>query len=316
MKSVRVKAPGKPKLAMRICAFAFAMAIAMATAALSDTASAQAKEAAKELRVVFIAYENPDQLLEDVRPVVAYLEQRLGRKVRAFVATDYAGVVEALRNQTADMGFMGPLQYLLAHEQAGAVAILGEVYNGQPHYTARIFVRKDSGIGKLADLRGKTIAFVDPLSSSGYLYPLETFRLAGLIANREAADQFFRKTYFAGGDEQALRAVLNKFVDAAGIGQYSYNLLRPEERDQITFIAESPKIPSHCVVVRNGLNTESVAAIQESLLALNSGPNRGLLKYLYNVDGYIKVTPETFAEAERIAREYGFLRNATADRRR
>ncbi|MGH9815800.1 MAG: PhnD/SsuA/transferrin family substrate-binding protein, partial [Candidatus Acidiferrales bacterium] len=215
-----------------------------------------------------------------------------------------------------DMGFMGPLQYLLAHEQAGAVAILGEVYNGQPHYTARIFVRKDSGISTLEDLRGKTIAFVDPLSSSGYLYPLETFRQAGLIANREAADQFFRKVYFAGGDEQALRAVLNKFVDAAGIGQYSYNLLRPEERDQIAFVAESPKIPSHCVVVRKGLEAASVSAIQESLLALNSGPNRGLLKYLYNVDGYVKVTPETFAEAERIAREYGFLRSATADKRR
>ncbi len=302
----------RPKLEKLTWTLVVAILIA---GSISSAASAQAR-AAKELRVVFIAYENPDQLLEDVRPVVAYLEQQLGRKVRPFVATDYAGVVEALRNQTADMGFMGPLQYLLAHEQAGAVAILGEVYNGQPHYTARIFVRKDSGISKLEDLRGRTIAFVDPLSSSGYMYPLETFRRAGLIANREAADSFFRKTYFAGGDEQAIRAVLNKFVDAAGIGQYSYDLLRPVERDQITFIAESPKIPSHCVVVRKGLEASSVAAIQESLLALNSGPNHGLLKYLYNVDGYVKVTPETFAEAERIAREYGFLRSATADKRR
>jgi len=273
---------------------------------------AQGKAQAKELRIVFIAYENPDQLLEDVRPVVAYLEQRLGRKVRAFVATDYAGVVEALKNETADMGFMGPLQYLLAHEQAGAAAILGEVYSGQPTYTARIFVRKDSGIRSLADLRGKTIAFVDPLSSSGYLYPLETFRRAGLIASGDAAEQFFRKIYFAGGDEQALRAVLNKFVDAAGIGQYSFNLLRPEEREQVMFIAESPKIPSHCVVVRKGLDAGSVSAMQEALLALNAGANRGLLKQLYNVDGYVKVTHETFAETERIAREYGFLK----DRRR
>jgi phosphonate transport system substrate-binding protein len=261
-----------------------------------------------ELRVVFIAYENPDQLLEDVRPVVAYLERKLGRKVRAFVASDYAGVVEALRNQTADVGFMGPLQYLIAHEQAGAQAILGEVYNGQPWYTARIFVRKDSGMRTLADLRGKTMAFVDPLSSSGYLYPLETFRRAGLIARREEAEQFFRKIYFAGGDEQALRAVLNKFVDAAGIGQYSSAILRPEERDQITFIGESPQIPSHCVVARRGLDAASVAALQEALLALNDGPDRALLKQLYNVDGYVRVTHQTFAETEQLAREYGFLK--------
>lgn len=265
---------------------------------------------ASELRIVFIAYENPDQLLEDVRPVVAYLERQLGRKVRAFVASDYAGVVEALRNETADIGFMGPLQYLIAHQQAGAQAILGEVYNGQPWYTARIFVRKDSGIRTLADLRGKTMAFVDPLSSSGYLYPLETFRRAGLMARREEAEQFFRKIYFAGGDEQALRAVLNKFVDAAGIGQYSYAMLRPEERDQITFIGESPRIPSHCVVARRGLDAGSVTALQEALLALNDGPDRALLKQLYNVDGYVKVTHETFAETEQIAREHGFLKGS------
>lgn len=284
----------------------FARWLALALLALLCCTVAGAQPA--ELRIVFIAYENPDQLLEDVRPVVAYLEGKLGRKVRAFVATDYAGVVEALKNETADVGFMGPLQYLLAHEQAGAQAILGEVYNGQPWYTARIFVRKDSGIRTLADLRGKTMAFVDPLSSSGYLYPLEAFRRAGLIARREEAEQFFRKIYFAGGDEQALRAVLNKFVDAAGIGQYSFAMLRAEERDQVTFIGESPRIPSHCVVARKGLDAASVAALQEALLALNEGPNRGLLKQLYNVDGYVKVTHATFAETEKMAREYGFLK--------
>jgi phosphonate transport system substrate-binding protein len=306
-----MKSPVKQALVAGLAGLCFLVAV---TGTRAQTPRQAAP--AKELRVVFVAYENPDQLLEDVRPVVAYLEQRLGRKVRAFVATDYAGVVEALRNETADVGFMGPLQYLLAHQQAGAAAILGEVYNGQPTYMARIFVRKDSGIRKLEELRGKTIAFVDPLSSSGYLYPLETFRRAGLIANREAAEEFFRKIYFAGGDEQAIRAVLNKFVDAAGIGQYSFNLLRPEERDQVVPIGESPKIPSHCVVVRKALDAGSVTAIQEALLALNSGSNRGLLKQLYNVDGYVKVTHETFAETERIAQEYGFLKGATADKRR
>jgi phosphonate transport system substrate-binding protein len=260
------------------------------------------------LKVVFIAYENPDQLLEDAKPVVAYLEKELKRKVRPFVATDYAAVVEALRNASADMGFMGPLQYVMAHEQAGATPILGEVYNGKATYVARIFVRKDSGIRRLEDLRGRSVAFVDPLSSSGYLYPLEIFRSAGLIRDRDAADQFFRKVYFAGGDEQAIRAVLHKFVDAAGIGQFSYNLLRPEERDALTWIAESQPIPSHLVVVRNGLDPQTVAALQSALLALNGGANRGLLKYLYNVDGYVKVTHRDFAEVERLARAYGFFK--------
>ena len=260
-----------------------------------------------QLRIVFIAYQNPNQMLENVQPVVDYLEEALKVDVKHFVATDYAGVVEALRNETADAGFMGPLQYVMAHHHAGAYPILGEVYGDSPTYSARIFVRKDSGIRTLQDLSGKTISFVDPISSSGYMYPLDTFRSAGLISRPEDADKFFKRVYFAGGDEQAIRAVFNRFVDAAGIGEYAYSLLRAEERDEIIHIAESRPLPSHCVVVRKGLSRERAQALQRSLLALNDGPRRDLLRNLYNVDGYVPVTHETYAEVERLAREYGFI---------
>ncbi len=267
-----------------------------------------AQKAPAPLRIVFIAYENPNQLLENVEPVVEYLEERLGREVRHFAATDYAAVVEALKNETADVGFMGPLQYVIAHQEAGAYPILGEIYNGSATYVSRIFVRKDSGIRELEDLRGKTIAFVDPLSSSGYMYPLDTFRAAGLVPDREAADRYFRKIYFAGGDEQAIRAVYNRFVDAAGVGQYSYSLLRPEERDEVVAIADSRPIPSHAVVVRKGLDRALVEGVRSALLALNEGPRRDLLAHLYSVDGYILADDGTYAEVARVAREYGFLR--------
>ncbi|MDY7094407.1 MAG: phosphate/phosphite/phosphonate ABC transporter substrate-binding protein [Acidobacteriota bacterium] len=263
--------------------------------------------AEEPLRVVFIAYQNPDQLLEDVGPVTEYLESQLGTSVKAFTATDYAGVVEALRNQRADVGFMGPLQYVLAHQQAGAVPLLGEVYSGGASYHSRIFVRKDSGIRTEADLKGRTVAFTDPISSSGYLYPLEIFRDAGLIRQRDDAESFFGRIYFAGGDEQALRAVLNGFVDAAGIGQYSFSLLRPEERDQVRWIAESKPIPSHCVVVRKGLPAARVERLKQALLALEGGPQKHLLRSLYNVDGYVEVDHQTYAEVEKLARDHGFL---------
>ncbi len=263
--------------------------------------------AQEPFKIVFIAYENPNQLLEDIDPVVEYLEQALKRPVKPFVATDYAGVVEALRNGSADAAFMGALQYLLAHRHGGAEPILGEVYGGSTTYRSRIFVRKDSGLGKPADLEGKTIAFVDPVSSSGYLYPLVIFKDAGLIGGRDSADRYFRRIYFAGGDEQALRAVLNGFVDAAGIGEFAFDLLRGEERDQIVWIAESRPIPSHCVVVRKGLDSSSREGFKKALLALNEGPDRPLLQQLYGVDGYVEVGTQTYAETEALATAEGFL---------
>jgi len=262
----------------------------------------------KQLKIVFIAYENPEQLVEDVKPIVAYLEETLNMDIKHFIATDYAGVVEALRYETADMGFMGPLQYVLAHDMAGAYPILGEVYKGKATYMSKIFVHKDSGITDIKDLKGKTIAFVDPISSSGYMYPLDIFKQEGLIKNKDSAEKFFHKIYFAGGDEQALRAVLNNFVDAAGIGQYAYNLLNLDERDTIISIADSRPIPSHGVIVRKNLHQETVKKLQEALFDLNNEPNRYLLKYLYSVDGYIKVNHDAYLSVEELAIEYGFLK--------
>jgi phosphonate transport system substrate-binding protein len=276
------------------------------TVSVGPAVAAEPKPA--ELRVVFIAYENPTQLMADVRPVTSYLTKQLGIPVKGFVATDYAGVIEAMRSKRADMGFMGPLQYVLAHQQSGAYPILGELYNGRPTYVSRIYVRKGSGIQTLADLRGKTIAFTDPISSSGYMYPLDLFKRAGLIQNADSANRFFRRIYFAGGDEQALRAVLNGFADAAGIGQYAITLLPQAEREKLTTIAQTKPMPSHCVVVRKELNPQTVAKVQSALLALRSGPNRKLLAKLYNVDGYVKVTHATYADVERVAREYGLVR--------
>lgn len=277
----------------------------LAVAVFAVHCSAVAQKPAP-FRIAFIAYQNPQQLAEDLKPVANYLEKTLKRDVKYFVVTDYAGIVEALRNESADMGFMGPLQYVIAHEHAGAYPILGEVYQGKPTYVSKIFVRKDSGIKKLSDLKGKTIAFVDPISSSGYLYPLKAFKDAGLI--ERDAEEYFKRIYFAGGDEQALRSVLNEFVDAAGIGQYSYSLLRPDERDLVVSIGESSPIPSHCVVVRKNLPKELVKDVQSALLALNEGPNQKLLKHLYSVDGYVKVTDADYESVKAVAREFGFLK--------
>ena len=279
--------------------------VALCTLSMAPGAFA-GEQPLKELRIVFIAYQNPEQIMDDVRPVVAYLKESLGMPVKHFVATDYAGVIEALRNGSADMGFMGPLQYVLAHKHAGAQPILGEVYKGNAFYTSRIFVRKDSGLKTLADLKGKTIAFTDPISSSGYLYPLDLFKSEGLL--RGPPEKYFRRIYFAGGDEQAIRAVYNGFVDSAGIGQFAYNLLRAEERDEVVFIGESKRLPSHCIVVRRGLSDEDVAKLKNVFLALNEGSHKDLLKMLYGVDGYVEVSHEDYLQVEEIARAHGFIK--------
>ena len=154
---------------------------------------------ASPLRLAFIPQENPDKLLGDIEAISGWLSQELGVPVEGFVTIDHAAAVEALRNGDADISFMGALPFVLAEAEIGAVPLLSEVYRGKPYYTGRIFVRRDSGITSLADLEGRDIAFADPISESGYLYPLAEFKRAGLIAGIDEAEAFFGRIFFAGG---------------------------------------------------------------------------------------------------------------------
>ena len=168
---------------------------------------------------------------------------------------------------------MGPLQYVIAHREAGARPISGEVYDGSPTYCLTIFVRKDSGSKRSADLRGKTIAFVDPLSSSGYLYPLDIFKRAGLIESRGDASDFFRKIYFAGGDEQAIRAVLNgSSTPPASVSTPSASCARRSGTRCLD--RRLAPIPSHGVVVRKGLDAGLADASRERCWRSTRGRSR------------------------------------------
>ncbi|MEX2482212.1 MAG: phosphate/phosphite/phosphonate ABC transporter substrate-binding protein [Gammaproteobacteria bacterium] len=260
-----------------------------------------------ELRLAFIPQENPQKLLGDIEAISGWLSQEIGAPIEGFVTIDHAAAVEALRNGDADISFMGALPFVLAEAEIGAVPLLSEVYRGRPYYTGRIFVRRDSGIETLADLRGRDIAFADPISESGYLYPLAEFERAGLIAGPQAAEDFFGRIFFAGGYQQAMQAMAEGLVDAAGASQYADLLLTPEQQPKVTWIAESPKIPSHVVIARPGLDPTLRDRFVDAMMKLNAPEHRDKLRYLYGPDGYVIADPSAYKGVRAMARRYGLL---------
>ena len=267
------------------------LAVSAATFAVPALASA-----GEGLKLAFIPQENPEKLLGDIKVVTGWLSERMGMPVTGFVTFDHAAAVEALRHGDADISFMGALPFVLAEDQIGAVPLLSEVYRGQPSYAGRVFVRKDSGIETLADLKGRDIAFADPVSESGYLYPLDLFVREGLFADAADADNFFGRKFFAGGYQQAMQAMANGLVDAAGASQYA------------KVLAESEQIPSHAVVARPGLDKGVQAKFVETMLQLNEPGNRHLLAYLYGPDGYIAADRDVYEGVRETARHYGYLK--------
>jgi phosphonate transport system substrate-binding protein len=278
--------------------------LASFTALAFSAAGAYAEET---LKIAFIPQENPEKLLGDIDVITKWMGEQLGVPVQGFVTFDHAAAVEALRNGDADVSFMGALPFVLAEAQMGAEALVSEVYRGYPSYAGRVFVRKDSGIETLADLKGRDIAFADPVSESGYLYPLDLFVEDGLFTGTQGAVDFFGNSFFAGGYQQAMQAMANGLVDAAGASQYADMLLSPEQQTEIKVIGESVQIPSHAIIARPDLAASMKAKFTDMMLTLNAPENRHLLAYLYGPDGYVVADTAAYDGVREMALKYGLL---------
>ena len=169
-------------------------------------------------------------------------------------------------------------------------------------------MRRDSAIERPSDLKGKAIAFADPISEFGYLYPLDIFVEAGLLKRGDDPKRFFGKVFFAGGYQQAMQAMASGLVDAAGASQYAELLLSPEQQSEVKWIAELKPIPSHTVIARRDLDPALRTKFATAMLKLNEPQHRDLLKHVYSPDGYVAADPKAYDGVRELAKAYGLLK--------
>ena len=250
--------------------------------------------AADRLHLVLTPSQKPTDLMATGEEFGQVLGKLVGMPVRVTVASDYAAVIEALRNRTADLAFVHPGGYVLASREAKATIVAKNLWHGKSSFTSRIYVRRDAGIKTVEDLRGKTIAFVDPASSSGYIYPMVLLIKRGLVTNRDPKS-FFKEVVFSGAHDASMRALLNGHVDAIA----SFDMAREQylkdtaERERLIFVAETEPIPEAGIAARDGLDPATFAKVRAALLQIRAPAHAALLKRLYEIDGF-----ETAADRE------------------
>src|SRR5207249_6824186 len=133
----------------------------------------------------------------------------------------------------------------------------------------------------------KKNAFVDPASSSGYIYPMLLFMQRGLVKGRDPKT-FFREVVYSGAHDASMRALLNGHVDAIA----SFDLAReqyladPAERERIAWVAETEPIPEAGIAARAGLDPATFARVRAALLQIRGPAYAPLLKRLYEIDGF------------------------------
>lgn len=219
-------------------------------AGLPQHASAQQRA----LTIGLIPAEDSQAMIESSRQVLDALQQQLGMPVKPFVATDYNGVIEALRAKKLDVAYLGPFSYVLASSvaevEAFSVAVTKKT--GQSAYRSVILARKDSGLRSVAELKGRNFAFVDPSSASGHLFPKAGLQQTGLDP-----DAYFGRVVFSGSHDASILAVANRKVDAAAVADRIFNGAVAKgtvKQDDFVVLWSSRPIPESPMVWRKDLD--------------------------------------------------------------
>lgn len=255
----------------------------LAAVALVSLAGVAAAEDLKEFRIGILGGENEADRLRNYQCMVDKLPAVLGvEKVSLFPAADYDGVIQGLLGGTldyAELGASGFAKIYLADAKAVEPILTTVQTDGSMGYYSIMVARKDSGMTKVTDIKGKKLGFADPDSTSGYLIPTVTLpeALGGPVK------EFVAETGFGGGHENLVLEVLKGTFDAgttfgSGVGDFkdgytSGNLRKMVDKgvlnmDDLVELWKSPLIPNGPVVVRTSMNDDMKSKFKQFMMDL------------------------------------------------
>ncbi|MBL8685678.1 MAG: phosphonate ABC transporter, permease protein PhnE [Myxococcales bacterium] len=302
---------------------AFALALALFVALFAPRpADAQQRTQLEaipdEIVLGFHPAENAQALQQSADALARALSARIQLPVRAFVTLDSTALVEAMRSGQVHFGWLTPAPLILAEQFFDCRVVLTQVRRGSPSYFSALVVRDDSPIRTPEDLRGRSIAWIEPNSTSGFVIPRYLLAARGLEPERT-----FRQQVFAGGHDSAVLAVYNGQVDVAAVwaeppsdgGGAWTRFLRNRPPPRLRPILYSPPIPSDAVGVHpNFLRAHGalVRSVKNALVSMGqSEEGRAILRRLNSTDGFIEATSDQYALVRR-----AYAQNRAAQRSR
>jgi phosphonate transport system substrate-binding protein len=243
--------------------------------------------------------EASNSLEDGMQPIVDILEQELDLEVELHEATDYAGVIEAQIAGTVHLAQYGPFSYVIAKDQGANIEPVGSVIDepdAEPGYQSYGMVPADSDIESIEDFAGRTVCFVDPSSTSGYLYPS-----AGLL-DADIDPESDVEPVFAGGHDASVISVGNGDCEAGFAFDDMVDETAPAElgvaEDDLSVVWESEVIPGSPIAVSLDLPESLVDEIRRVLL---EQANSDALLEAGLCDGECRLTDEQawgFAEVD------------------
>ena len=258
------------------------------------------------LSMGFIPSSDAGNIATTAEPLEEFLSEELGIEVKAEVMVDYSGLIEAMRTQQVDIGFLAPFSFVQAEERADVEVILKSIRNGSESYAAQYVVNADSDIEDIDDLVAQedlVWAFPDTLSTSGYLFPAMQLKDKGV----DDLENHFGQLS-VGGHDNAITQVYDGQADFATTFDDARTTVEedlPDVMDKVKIIGHTEDIPNDTISVRSELPDEMKKKVTEAFLSMND--NEEVLETMYEIyewDGVAKASSEDYDIVREVYAEF------------
>lgn len=267
--------------------------------------------------------DDPRRHYEQLKPLIDYVVPRMKdvgiTEGRVLMARDPQQMMSYLRRGKVDWVTETPGTGLLLADKAGARPLLLTERSGSREYRSVIFTHRDSGITELSQLRGRTIAFQSPSSTSAYLVPAMVLREQGLpmslmVSPLDEADPASVGYVFANTDANLGAWVHKRLVDAGGFSDQDWESLQrvseAARRDLVVIHTTGP-VPRAMELVSAGMSPEVAARLRQVLLGASQDPQaREALRQFFRTTGFYEPDEQTRESLEVLRRGARDVREA------
>lgn len=207
----------------------------------------------------------------------AYLEAATGVRVQFIQRGVYSPIIDGLRAGSIDFAWICGFPYVLHAREFRLLAV--PVWRARPLYQSYLIAGAASQVTGLSGLRGRSFAFSDPLSNSGYLY------VRYLLARQHLhSDDYFGRSFFAHSHPNVVEAVAEGLADGGAVDGYVWEVLAevmPTLTVRTRVVQRSPEFGFPPLVAAAHVDAQTRDRVQRALLAMHESPDgRAILQEL------------------------------------
>jgi phosphonate transport system substrate-binding protein len=263
-----------------------------------DTAQYPLGSKENPIKFLFTPSVESTSLVKNSAELIRYLEKNTNLVFKTSVPTNYITVIESFGSNRADIAILNSFGYLLAHSKYGATAEAIVIRNNTHFYWGQIIAHRDSGITKIEDIQGKNVAYTDPSSLSGYLFPKLLLNEKKIVPKR---------VVFGMKHDIVVTMVYQRQVDAGAtfytepngsiIRDARANVLTqfPDVEDKVKIIQLTQKIPNDPVVFRKEIPRDIVEKVVSTIISFShTEDGKRVLNSMYGIDGVTIATDSAF----------------------